>query len=372
MSRPDPLLRYFARATAARPGPVARIRGRLMSGFPRDAELRGVLDALPSPGAAGVRRVQARLRTRRPTRSLAPLWLGAAVLAALVLVATWGRPAAPEVLTAELTSETTWSDLAPIDGIQLAYRGAGDLRGTSLAPVVDWEVGTVHVEVEPDRSLQFEVHTREAQVRVVGTGFDVTRDALGTTVHVRHGNVAVLCASGEKALLGATETRLCAPTGPAGLLGRARALVEAHADDTAVLATAEAGLAAGAAGPTRGELSLVRIEALTRLDRSADALSAAEAALAESPLRARDLRRLAARNALHALGCAAALPHLAALVQDEASGPELVQYADCVGPTDPAAARAALTAALRAGAPPEREAAIVERLTRLPAPADAP
>jgi hypothetical protein len=184
-------------------------------------------------------------------------------------------------------------------------------------PRLEWEQGTLKVEVEPERGIDLAVHTREAEVRVVGTRFSVTRDALGTGVVVTHGHVAVLCADGEKALLGAGEARVCPPTHAAGLLGRA------------------------------------------------NALAAAEASLAGSPARPSELRHLAVRNAIAMTGCPAALPHLRVLVGEDATAPELVYFADCVADTEPAAAPAALTAALRQGAPPDQEARIIQRLKHL-------
>lgn len=367
----DPLLRRLARATVARPDALARVRSRLHGGLPDDEELRAVLHVLPGADPLAAQRIRGRLRDRPPARGLSPLVLlvpaglgGAMLLAAFVLFAVRFL-APPRPLALPLSSQAAWTDLAPTSAVRLAFRGAGELGGHERAPVVDWEVGTLQVEVEPDRGIALAVRTREAEVRVIGTGFDVTRDRLGTSVSVRHGRVAVRCGDRVETVLDAGQSRLCPPTGAAGLLGRARALLDAETDGADALASAEAGLAERPEGTLHGELVLVRVEALTRLGRHADALAAAEAALGDAPLRAADLRRLAARNALAATGCASALPHLAALVQDAADGPELVQYADCVAATDPSAARAALLAALGEGPPPDHAAAIHERLARL-------
>ena len=48
----------------------------------------------------------------------------------------------------------------------------------------------VALEVSPDRGVYLGVYTEEATVVVIGTGFDVRRDPLGTSVEVRHGRGA--------------------------------------------------------------------------------------------------------------------------------------------------------------------------------------
>jgi ferric-dicitrate binding protein FerR (iron transport regulator) len=360
-------LRRFADRTRAHPAAVRRVRDRVLVDA-GDVLPSTLLKALPAPVPGATTRVRARLARPAPRR-IAPVPFVLVALAALALLAFRTFPSAPPpALAAGLDAPVAWEALQPTPEVHLDFQGAGTLGGTARAPRVAWERGTLRVEVEPDRGIDLAVQTREAEVRVVGTGFDVGRDALGTVVTVRHGHVAVMCTDGDDALLGAGESRTCPPTGASGLLGRAQALTDGGAPAEDVLAAADAGLAAGATGAVRSELGRVRIEALTRLGRPADALAAAEAALAEAPVRATEIRRLAAHNALLVGGCDTALPHLAALAADGAAGPELVQYADCVATSDPIAARAALTAALRSGAPSDQEAGIVARLTRLGAP----
>lgn len=358
MNRPDPLLRRFAAETAAKPEALARLRSRL--GAPDVADIRAMLQAMPEPAPYAAARVRARLRA--PRRRNAWIYAGggallAAAAALLVVLATRAHP-----LTAQLASEAEWSALAPSREVALEYRGTGALSGTTQAPRLQWDQGTLSVEVEPDAGIDLRVQTREADVRVVGTGFDVTRDAMGTTVSVRHGAVAVLCASGENTLLSPGESRTCAPTEAGPLLGRAMAL--APTDPAGALASADAALAASPSPAIATELVRVRVESLLRLGRAPEALSAVEAALAEPGPRRRELLHLAVKAGLQAGGCEAAAPHLGAVVADDATGPELVAWADCVADTDPAAARSALTSALK-GAPPEEEEAILERLLRL-------
>jgi ferric-dicitrate binding protein FerR (iron transport regulator) len=353
----------FANETRARTDALRRVRESVLAEAGPES-VRDLLQALPEASPTAITRVRARIG-RRPRRRVAPL-VGASLLLAASLAFLLVRlfPSTPAPLSAGLDAPVAWATLQPTPEVQLDFQGSGTLGGTARSLALQWELGTLKVEVEPNRGIDLAVHTREAEVRVVGTGFSVTRDALGTAVSVSHGHVAVMCADGQNALLGPGETRVCVPTSPSGLLGRAHGLVEAGAALSEVLAAADAGLAAGATGAVQGELSLLRVETLGRLGRNTEALAAAEAALAAAPARPLDLHHLAAHDALASTGCAAALPHLVALGAD-ATGPELVQYADCIAPTDAVAARAALTAALRDAPPPDQEAGIVERLTRL-------
>ena len=297
MTRPDPLLRRLAVETTARPDAVDRVRRRL--GAADVSDIRAMLQAMPEPGYHAEARVRARLRAPRRRN----VWIyaggGALLAAAAALLAFSFTRAHP--IEAQLASEVEWSALAPSDQVALQYRGTGALSGTTRAPRVAWEAGTVSVEVEPNAGIDLQIETREAEVRVVGTGFDVTRNALGTTVAVRHGTVAVLCTSGEKSLLTAGESGNCAPTSAGGLLGRARAL--APTDPAGALAATDAALAASPSPAQATELQLVRIDALIALGRAPEALAGAESALPGAGTRARELHRLAARAALAGAGC---------------------------------------------------------------------
>ncbi|MFZ5477981.1 MAG: FecR domain-containing protein [Myxococcota bacterium] len=364
-------VRRFVEETEAGDGAVARVAVRLRQEVPDADTRRGLLAELPDGGDEAVARVRARLhKVRRP---VLPVLAGAAAAIALIGVSAiaatlWLQREREDLapLSAQLASEDARSALQPTDEVRLYYQGAGALGGTRWSPRVDWQVGRLVVEVAPDRGVDLRVHTREADVRVVGTGFTVDRDALGTHVAVQHGRVAVICADGGEFLLSAGRDASCLPTHAGALLGRARALQDAAAPPADVLDAAERGLAAGAKGGTRHELQLLRVEMLIAAGRPADALAAAEAYLAEgTSLRRTEVRRMAAYTAMTTGGCAAALPHLQALVDGDATGPELVQFADCILDSRPDDARTALTRALRLGAPPEQENAIIERLTRL-------
>jgi hypothetical protein len=256
--------------------------------------------------------------------------------------------------------------------VQLSYRGSGTVGGAVRKPRIDWEVGTLRVEVEPDRGIDLRVDTREAEIRVIGTGFTVERDALGTRVAVAHGQVAVNCSDGGSASLLPGASITCRPTHAAGLLGRARALEASGAGPQPVLESAERGLAAGPSEAVREELELIRIEALAASGREAEALEAVARALPLATVRATELRHVAARVAMRSSGCAAALPHLAALAATPggAGGPELVQYADCLVAGEQTPQRRArvedlLARALALNPPAEQAADIRTRLRRV-------
>ena len=174
-----------------------------------------------------------------------------------------------------------------------------------------------------------------AEVRVVGTGFTVSRDALGTHVAVLHGRVEVRCGAGEPTFLGGGETESCLPTSAAGLLGRARALQAAGAGPAAVLVAVQEGLdRTTSEGAVRDELRVMRIQLLASLGRTGEALSDARGYLDRpSAPRSVEVFRMAAQLALADGGCVAADPWLAALRAHPAAEPaDAVLGAECAGP----------------------------------------
>jgi ferric-dicitrate binding protein FerR (iron transport regulator) len=363
----------FARETAPDEHARRRVRRRLDQ-EPDDGQLcRALLAHLPTTAPGAEARVRVRLAATsepalRPARTW--LWVGAglgtaAATAAGLLLALPDPMAAP--VRATLTPGASVQSLAPSPEVTLAFQGSGLLDGTRQAPHLQWESGTVHVEVEPGRGIQLSVATREAQVHVVGTAFSVTRDALGTQVEVEHGQVSVTCLEGPATLLGAEQSTTCLPTSAAGMLTRARTLLDQGAAPDLVLATADLALERFPdQGALRGELELVRLQALTDLGRDADALHQAQSYLAEgSALRRIEVLQLAARLAWSQGGCDAAMPHLAELTTLDPSIPLLVRLADCQAPQDPESARTRLQQA-EALHPDERWAeAIRQRLEQL-------
>ncbi len=364
-------LRRFAQSTEADPERLARLRERLGLAADPEPESRAILSGALGAEAGAIDRVRARLAYGEPTRSA---WTPTRIaMAAATLLAVAGTAA---------TSAVWWSTEAPLDStlatatleaanptpfVALHYSGDGHIGGTDEAPRIVWTRGVLSVEVEPNRGVQLSVHTAEAEVRVIGTGFDVVRDARGTRVSVAHGRVSVVCEGGEAALLQAGESKECAPTSAAGLLGRAQALRQRGASNTEILDAAERGLGAAHDDALAAELTLVRAEMLAALDRHGEAFAVSAAATdLGAGARQVDLQHLAAREGLRAQGCEAAVPFLRQLRETDAASPaELVLLADCVAPSDPTEARAALITALHLGVPVELEDAVVERLIRV-------
>jgi ferric-dicitrate binding protein FerR (iron transport regulator) len=235
----DPMLDEFARETAADREAVSRIHSRL------------------------------RARRRRPTLVYASLALAAAALLAIGAVRTL-RPAPeapPMPLDAELASPDGWTELAASGDVALRFAGHGHLSGTAAAPRIAWSAGTLGVEVTPDHGIDLRVETREGVVRVVGTGFTVGRDALGTTVAVSHGRVEVDCIGADAVFLLAGETATCGPTSAAGRLAKARALRDRGAADADVLAAVDDGLALDPPAPVASELRFLALEVLASAGR---------------------------------------------------------------------------------------------------------
>ncbi|MEQ1506659.1 MAG: FecR domain-containing protein [Myxococcota bacterium] len=167
------------------------------------------------------------------------------------------------------------------EDVALTCDGLGSASGSPSAPRIRWESGDLHVDVTPNRGIDLVVETVEARIEVVGTAFDVRRTALGTTVEVARGRVAVDCRDGGRRILGAGEQVTCLPTTAAAWTGRARALRAADRPDVEVLDAIDRGLALAHAGrPERGELLVLRLGVLIRAGRDAEARDTAEAYLA--------------------------------------------------------------------------------------------
>jgi hypothetical protein len=377
------LLRYFARATAARHPSLDRVQARLAPELCDEGTIRATLAAAPRARPGAEARVwdrtlqslhEARPRTGWPRSRRLVLVAGttvglAAGLAIGLLAPTVTRVTGEAVdrgLAGVLSAED-WNVKQPTSLVSLAYKGEGTLTGTERVPVIEWRSGTLRVEVEPGRGIRLRVRTAEGRIDVMGTGFTVVRDAMGTSVSVSHGRVAVACDDGTSFPLDMDETGTCLPTSPAALLGRALALVESGAPPDVVLASVDRGVAAGPAGAILAELEVVRMQVLAGSGRWDEAYAAAGRWLAGgAPERRTDVLHLSARYAMQAGGCAEARPVLEALRSGGlAASPELVQLADCAGARDPGLAREALVEALRLGVPGDQQDAVVERLVRL-------
>lgn len=259
-----------------------------------------------SPEASA--RLRRGLEEPAPRSSLRP----ALALAAAALVGVWvglSRPPVPvegPLNTGPLTGE-----------VLLQVSGVGAATGTSEDIELHWQAGLLNVELEPGRGVHLAVRTEEALTRVVGTGFDVLRDALGTTVTVRHGEVEVTCSGGDLHRLHTGDRQSCPPKSAAGRLGRVRALEDSGADNLALLAELQQALALpDATGDVAHELRSVTLDTLLRLDRRDEALALAESLVQTEGPRTLDAHRVAARLYLSQPAgpdCGHALPHLRAL-----------------------------------------------------------
>ena len=284
-----------------------------------------LLQQLPGPSFGAelrVRRAVARSVDENPVLRPQPrsAWLVPALGAAMggVLVAFgvwWGGAMSPEPLViplgAALDSPAAWRSEAVTKGVALSFQGSGEVGGDSEHPRIDWDRGVLNVEVVPGRGIDLQVRTREATVSVVGTGFSVTRDALGTQVHVLHGRVSVDCGGGESVFLNPGDDHTCLPRSAAAMLGRARTLQARGASAAEVYAAVDRGLAQSGAEGTSGavieELRVLRIETLAQSGRVAEALEEADAYLSgAAPARASEVLRLAGRLERQRSDCATA------------------------------------------------------------------
>jgi hypothetical protein len=207
----------------------------------------------------------------------------AAALAAAVLL-----PGAPAPLSERLSAPAP-TDRALTPHVALAYTGVGDVAGTERAPRIRWEAGTLDVDVTPRQGIDLSVETDEGTVRVIGTSFSVTRDAMGTTVAVSRGHVRVACGDTGERDLRAGDQLECPPVRAAGWIGRTQALMRAGRGADELLAAIDHGRALAAPDdPAAGELVAMRIRVLMESGRYEEALTAAEAYLASSAAPRRD------------------------------------------------------------------------------------
>jgi FecR protein len=315
----DDLLADLRERTRPAPEAVGRVRQRL------DLQLRSAkteLGTLPRPTPEAVARVSARLREARGAsrpRWVAPaLGLGLGALAfAAVTVGGWvalQEPAHEQRSLAGIGAGVTVAR-----GLAIDHDGQGSLRRDGRTVSIDWDYGRLALEVDPDRGLTVEVLTPEGRVQLVGTAVVVERNALGTRVEVRDGEVQVACSGGPATALAADHDLTCYPVTAAGWLNRTRALEEQGLNPVELIGEVDRGLQAPGTPAELGELWTVRTNALVSAGRTSEALESAEQALTAipDPARAESLHRTAARLALILGDCSRALPHLDALASLE-------------------------------------------------------
>jgi len=319
-------LAAFREETAPSPEAVARLVGGV-AGARVDAD--ALLRELPPGSTADVARLVSAVQRSgveehawkpRPRWGVWGVAVAGTAIAAAVALWVSTRAAdpimhpdvgpAPVTLAIELSSPAAPREMEIADGIDVVVEGRGEVGGTPTAPELRWSQGTVGVSVEPGRGLALAVITREARVRVVGTAFEVHRDALGTAVSVSHGRVEVTCTSGGVSLLEPGESITCLPVTAASLLARAHALVDRGSDPEDVLATLQLGQRI-AAPPVDAEIAVLRMRTLIESGARSRAFDEAEAWLATGrPERRPEVLAIAATLAYGAGGCAFAAPYL--------------------------------------------------------------
>lgn len=277
------LLRRHAAACEPTETERERVLRRVVASVGRPA----ALDRAPGPPPGAEARVLARLGTRTVRR---PRIAAASLLAAAALLfVSESVPVAP--YDQEL-SGVAHLQLSP--EVELQVDGAGRVGGTRFQPALTWQIGRIDVEVEPDRNVALSVETREARVEVVGTGFTVVRDALGTVVTVAHGRVRVTCAGAASTLLGAGERTECKPGSAAGLLARAQAERASDVATSVIIADVRSGLATAGPVAVHQELRALLVQLLIDAGDPAGAAAAAAAYIEVGGPRADELRALVA------------------------------------------------------------------------------
>ncbi|MFT5586341.1 MAG: hypothetical protein ACI9VR_003938, partial [Cognaticolwellia sp.] len=223
---------------------------RLLTG----ATVTPLLKELPKPTFSATHRVRARLRKPAPSRA----WVGGLVLAAgaLLVLGSTQLPQDPAPLAQALASAGQ-AEITP--DLQATWQGSGRITGTEEAPIVDWDKGSLHLELTPDQGVDLQVRTREASVLVLGTVFDVDRDVLGTTVSVTRGSVQVNCTQGPNPTLNAGEQHTCLPVSAAASASRLQSLQD-QASQTRRDEIARAMNLDDAEGDVLSELLALRLE----------------------------------------------------------------------------------------------------------------
>lgn len=248
--------------------------------------LRELLEILEQDTRAGPEDVAA-LRASLPPRLGAPegtgrSWrvpLGVAGVAAAAALLAWvlvpGEPVDAPVAAA-LQSTDSRGHLALGEGLELDFDGNGELSGSLRQPRIAWHQGRLRVSVEPDSVETLSVQTRDAEVVVEGTVFEVSRDLLGTEVRLERGAVTVRCEDGAEVRLQDQGRATCLPTTPGGLLARARGLHEAEGPSDAVLESVRRGLAlVGVDQPAGAELKVLELRLRVERGELAEAREAA-------------------------------------------------------------------------------------------------
>jgi hypothetical protein len=329
-------------------------------------DLRHLAESLRPPQEVRDRAVAVAVDRARRSPRAAP-WLVAGGLVAIAAVVVAVVLVGPQRVDRELVAEVEAKAEALSGEMEVEYLGRGAASGLAEDVDIRWDEGTLRAEVRPGRGNRLRVSTPEAEVRVVGTVFEVTRDAVGTSVEVARGEVAVTCAHEEEVRLGAGAARTCY-RGPTAALGFLRSPAAATLTHPELIATIDRALALpGGALAAHNELLLLRLTAHYEAGSTEEALVAAEAYLeGGSSHRRLEVLGLASHLAQEHGGCARSRPWLEAWHAEggQLPVPALVHLADCLA-SDQVRARALLEEALAAQPDGPDAEAVRARLERL-------
>lgn len=130
----------------------------------------------------------------------------AAAILCAIFALNIGTPVALYQQQVATTSQGPKTILLP-DGSTLNVNANTQLRIDFTAQVrnIYLEHGQLYIDVAPNKEHPLVVHAGDAQIRVVGTGFDVRRSPRQLEVSVAHGQVAFMPDANTSTLLGAQQ-----------------------------------------------------------------------------------------------------------------------------------------------------------------------
>ncbi len=169
---------------------------------------RGMTPELAAEWRPALERVGAAEAPRAVRRPSVPRWrIGAAALALAACLAFVAGPGLLVRLQSDALTETAESRVLNLpDGSRVTLSAASavalDMSGNDRR--VTLLKGEAFFQVTPDPSRPFRVVAGDVETRVVGTSFNVRRDAEGVAVSVEEGRVAVSAAS-KSEMLGAGD-----------------------------------------------------------------------------------------------------------------------------------------------------------------------
>ncbi len=370
MSRYAWMFHRYRQEKIPTPAREQRLLESLASLFPDGTGSRLLLRHLPVPGRAAESRVIAQAIAvpaklgKPPPRNLLQSWkpmmlaISAAALLLAVLLARFPAGDPASVVT-HLGAEESGSLM--LDHVSLQFEnGIGELSGTAEAPSIYWTQGRLRVDVDPHQGVELSIHTREADITVLGTRFTVERSSLETRVDVERGKVQVNCAGGSSWALSRGQSIACLPTSVSRLLYRADILREKNAPPQVILVTIDLGLEKASEGDLAWcNLQLLKMLTLADLGRRAEAQELALDYLRQGFQRRR-LEVLRFARGFADEWCPLALEYRQTLSGPGATAQDILSVSDCMKESDPEGARQFLSHALQSTLP-DKERTFVEQ-----------